>query len=291
MSYTGKHRRESARGKLVNKHDNKKDDWSVSTGQVQNKKSGRVYVFGDGDLDEEEILYEASELSEVRTRGKARHNQNEARRQEPQEESFIERDVCEGETLQSIALKYGCRTSELKRLNNLIRDQDFYALTVIKVPVKRFGLLTELIEEEKEAKKLSKVPKDSSDVLEVMEANEINEDEDEIDDSDSRSLLIRKVSIRDAFGTQSRDAASFLQKMDSDIHNIISSTKLRMDSLEEVTKSLTCKRIHPLQRQTSWLSGVDCGIRWWSALILFLVVGLLMPTFFILFVKYGQPGT
>ena len=183
--------------------------------------------------------------------------------------------------------------SELKRLNNLIRDQDFYALTVIKVPVQRFGLLTELLEEEKNAKKLKKQPRSfDNGVLEFMDANDLEEEEDEeVDDSDSRSLLIKTVSIRDAFGTQSKDAASFLQKMDTDIHNIISSTKLRMDSLDEVTKSLTCKRIQPLQRQTSWLNGVDCGIRWWSALVFFVVVGLLMPTVFILYVKYGKPDS
>ena len=121
MSRLGKNRRESARGKLLDRQNGDSDDsenWSGKLGQVQNKKSARVYVFGNGDIDDEDVLYESSELSEVRSRGKARQEINDARRQEPQEESFIERDVCEGDTLQSIALKYGCRVRSIDMKSN-----------------------------------------------------------------------------------------------------------------------------------------------------------------------------
>ena len=38
--------------------------------------------------------------------------------------------------------------SELKRINKLIRDQDFYALKKIKIPVVRYGCVQEQIEKD-----------------------------------------------------------------------------------------------------------------------------------------------
>lgn len=57
----------------------------------------------------------------------------------------IEVDIQPGETLLSVALKYNIPVSELKRVNNLLTDNEFFALKRIKIPVKPSSLLTELL--------------------------------------------------------------------------------------------------------------------------------------------------
>lgn len=54
-------------------------------------------------------------------------------------------DVQPGETLASLSLKYNLHLAELKRVNNLISDNEFFALKRIKIPVKPDSLLTEIL--------------------------------------------------------------------------------------------------------------------------------------------------
>ena len=58
-------------------------------------------------------------------------------------EPFVAVDVPPGATLQSLALKYNVPTAELKRLNNLLSENELYALKKLKVPVKPSSLLSE----------------------------------------------------------------------------------------------------------------------------------------------------
>ena len=77
--------------------------------QPQNVKSSRVYVFGEAEVDEEEVLFDTSmEMSELRPRGAAagRQPQNNNSREK---EDVLDREIVEGDTLQSIALQYGCQ--------------------------------------------------------------------------------------------------------------------------------------------------------------------------------------
>ncbi|KAK2164460.1 hypothetical protein LSH36_63g06035 [Paralvinella palmiformis] len=115
------------------------------TVQVQNVKGARVYIWGDADVDEEEILNDDTEKHELRARGRLKANTC------PDQENTtltIERPVLTGETLQKIAVKFACEVAELKRINNLLTDQDFFALTSIKVPILKYGLMRETLEEE-----------------------------------------------------------------------------------------------------------------------------------------------
>ena len=44
------------------------------------------------------------------------------------------------------------QVADLRRINKLYSDQDFYALKTIRVPVREHGLLTEAVEREKRRK-------------------------------------------------------------------------------------------------------------------------------------------
>ncbi|KAE9554385.1 hypothetical protein FO519_002377 [Halicephalobus sp. NKZ332] len=51
---------------------------------------------------------------------------------------LIERPVKPGDTLNKIALQYSVQIADIKRANNLVIDQDIFALPSIKIPVSRF---------------------------------------------------------------------------------------------------------------------------------------------------------
>ena len=62
----------------------------------------------------------------------------EARRQP---DPTIQCDIQPADTLLSLSLKYNVPIAELKRVNNILTDQGFYALKRIKIPVRPYSLL------------------------------------------------------------------------------------------------------------------------------------------------------
>lgn len=81
--------------------------------EVQNKKSARVYVFGDGDsvVDDENVVFEMPELKvRSRTKGSSSYVRSLNLEEEEQPEYFV-KEIADGETLQAIALKYACPVS------------------------------------------------------------------------------------------------------------------------------------------------------------------------------------
>lgn len=50
------------------------------------------------------------------------------------------------DTLHNISVRFSCPLAEIRRLNQLYSDQDFYAFTKLKLPVGRLRLITDLIE-------------------------------------------------------------------------------------------------------------------------------------------------
>ena len=59
--------------------------------------------------------------------------------------SLIEMEVQPGATLASIALKYNIPVAELKRVNNLLAENELFALKRIKIPVRPNSVLTEIL--------------------------------------------------------------------------------------------------------------------------------------------------
>lgn len=85
--------RPNSRGSLFKKD----DDYA----QVQNVKKSNVYVFGDADVEEDEIV--EYEMSEMRSR-----NQRSKKKKEKEEPLYFDRQITEGDTLQSLSLQFGC---------------------------------------------------------------------------------------------------------------------------------------------------------------------------------------
>ena len=76
--------------------------------------------------------------------------------QAPPLDQCVEAEVQPGDTLTKISLKYNIPVAELKRVNNILSEQQFYALKRIKIPVRAASLLTELLPAVHQAKGESK---------------------------------------------------------------------------------------------------------------------------------------
>lgn len=256
----------------------------TSLGQVQNTKKGNVYVFGDDDVAEDEIV--EFEMDTVRAR-KAKH-QN--KKQEEDCPSYIERRLTEDDTLQSVALQYGCPVSEIKRLNNLIRDQDFYALTSVKIPVKQHSFLVDKIKEDdrlaSEALTKSTVKRslsngaacvESADDQSVYYDSETDPAAD-LSDPDTQRQVIHKISISRVGRSQTREAQKFLKNMDKDLSHILKSTRTERSSLNEVISVLTRESVNPLamppKRKSKYM---DWAMEWRTTVVILVIISVVVP--------------
>ncbi|XP_071446529.1 lysM and putative peptidoglycan-binding domain-containing protein 3 [Hetaerina americana] len=123
-------------------------------------------------------------------------------RQKKRAENFVERKLQPGDTLLNIALQYGYSVEELKRINNIHRDNEIYARTTLKVPVR----ITETVAVHKMPKEKDGISKEPT-----YESNHV-----------------RTVSISDAYREsklEGNDAARrFLVAMDQDLARIRDNT-------------------------------------------------------------------
>ncbi|XP_068266266.1 lysM and putative peptidoglycan-binding domain-containing protein 4 isoform X2 [Nyctibius grandis] len=109
---------------------------------IHNYPGRQVYVFPNGRSDSEESSEEELNVMELRPRGKEQQRWSTAR-DRVGDVVLLEREITEDDNLNKLALQYGCKVADIKRVNNFIREQDLYALKSIKIPVKTHGLLTE----------------------------------------------------------------------------------------------------------------------------------------------------
>ncbi|NXI31734.1 LYSM4 protein, partial [Sterrhoptilus dennistouni] len=92
----------------------------------------QVFVFPGGRSDSEESSEEELNVMELRPRGKEQQRGNT--RDRPGDVVLLERELTQEDSLNKLALQYGCKVADIKRVNNFIREQDLYALKSIKIP-------------------------------------------------------------------------------------------------------------------------------------------------------------
>lgn len=184
----------------------------------------------------------------------------------------------------------------MKRLNKLIQDQEFFALKVLKVPMKKYGILSEEIANEaKESKHLqhsrsAAVASMSLDTEAELYSNYFEESDSQHDFSDpeTQMKIMRTLSIRDNFSSQGKDAELFLKRMDDDLKKLKQSSRHERESLSEVISVLTNKSIHPLQtnRHSGKQTGASCVISWWTIICISIIVGIIVPIVLFFYIKY-----
>ncbi|KAJ8261146.1 hypothetical protein COCON_G00168690 [Conger conger] len=233
---------------------------------AQPGKSGHTYVFGNNTISENECSEEDGECSELRSRGRDRPRRS-ASRDRLDDIVYLVRDIKEGDTLNAISLQYFCSVADIKRANNLLTEQDFFALRTIKIPVKKFSVLTET---HGPAALTPASPQGARRLSETLPSSEAP-----AHSSSSSSSSIDSVG-------------SFLQEKDKDIEQLVKSTDPSRGSLNEVVSSLHPQRQagdherRPAGRKDPYY-GADWGMRWWTAVAIMLVVGIVTPVFYLLY--------
>lgn len=229
---------------------------------VHNYPSSHVYVFRNGHLDPDESSEEESDFMELRPRGKE-PQQCSAAQEKVGNVVLLERELMEGDNLNKLALQYGCKVADIKRVNNFIREQDLYALKSIKIPVKAHGLLTEISNELKSQNAPSQAG------LTLIELPEPD------------------AGATGSSCTESRLLSDYFKGIDQNIENAVKSkAHLNTDYCTEAPNGPSSRSVG--QKEPS--NGADCGIQWWNAVCIMLLIGIVLPVFYIVYVKTQQTG-
>ncbi|XP_041644394.1 lysM and putative peptidoglycan-binding domain-containing protein 3 [Cheilinus undulatus] len=238
-----------------------------SATMVQPANGGHAYLFGNNGS-ENDLSEEDGESYELRPRGRERLRRSTSR-ERMEDIIYLTRDIQEGDTLNSIALQYHCSVADIKRANNLLTEQDFFALRSVKIPVRRFSVLTETH---------STGPLKPASPTGARHLPQI-----------SPVTSLPTESSSDSSSTDSVEG--FLLEKDKDIERLVKSTGPSRSSLNEVVSSLTLQQQQPLlgeveykpvQRKDPYY-GADWGMRWWTAVAIMLVVGIVTPVFYLLY--------
>lgn len=150
--------------------------------------------------------------------------------------------------------------SQLKRINNLQNDQDFYALTCCRVPVHRFGLLHDCSESSLPTMDFNEQPKISLPVTHLSQQNHL----------------------------------AFLNAMDQDL----ASMRTKVEQLIESSSTLVSNQLTSLTLSNTFMKPVkkannqfncddaDCGCRFWHIIIIVILVALIPLICAFIYIKY-----
>ncbi|XP_040898952.1 lysM and putative peptidoglycan-binding domain-containing protein 3 [Toxotes jaculatrix] len=241
-----------------------------SATMVQPANGGHAYLFGNNGS-ENDLSEEDGEIYELRPRGRERLRRSTSR-ERMDDIIYLTRDIQEGDTLNSIALQYHCSVADIKRANNLLTEQDFFALRSVKIPVRRFSMLTET---HSTGSLKSASPSGARRLPQISPITSLPS-ESSTDSSSSTDSV-----------------EGFLLEKDKDIERLVKSTGPSRSSLNEVVSSLTLQQqqqqpllaeveYKPAQRKDPYY-GADWGMRWWTAVAIMLVVGIVTPVFYLLY--------
>lgn len=217
---------------------------------VHTSLEAHVYTFTNGAADLDSSSEEELDVMELRSRGGQLQRQS-ALREKVSDVVFLERTVTEEDSLIKLALQYGCKVADIKRVNNFLTEQDMYAVKTIKIPVKVHGIFTEHNEEPNTQTSRSA---NSHDVV-------AEESDDGGDGSEDH-----------------RDISQYFQEIDQNIEEATQFQEL----LGEPYGS-DCLQVTPLPRQKDSYLGADWGIRWWNAVLAMLLIGIVLPVFYIIY--------
>lgn len=226
--------------------------------------TSQVYVFANGGGDSGDSSEEESHPVVLRPRGQER--QKKGAHHPPQPGAghvvLLQRELAQEDTLNKLALQYGCQVADIKKANNFIREQDFYALKSVKIPVKIHGILTET------QKELRPLLSASSETTVTFE---------EQPDQD-------RVAV--SAGAPSSPLTAFFKGIDQNIERAVQSEIFINESYCGETSG---QPLFPARPKTP-TNGADRGIQWWSAVFIMLLLGIVLPVFYLVYFKMQATG-
>ncbi|KRZ10501.1 LysM and putative peptidoglycan-binding domain-containing protein 3 [Trichinella zimbabwensis] len=180
---------------------------------------------------------------ELRSRVNNKHlrsNSKERREKNHECNQFVVYHMCAGDTIQKIALKHNISVNELKRVNNLLSDQDIYALKMIRIPVHRFSFLTDSYEVSND----SASGKIDSPVISAAH----------VSSTDSISMHGEKQKLRDDHAHAKNDIIDLLSEVDQNVQRV--KEKHNQQNSKEVNQHLNENDMHNFQTDTRQLSQI-----------------------------------
>ncbi|KAL7878959.1 hypothetical protein AOLI_G00099330 [Acnodon oligacanthus] len=230
---------------------------------VHASEDGQVYMFRSK-LEDLDASSEDEELNimELRPRNRDTYTQEQ---NSVGELLLLERKISHEDNLNKLALQYGCKVADIKRVNNLIKEQDLYALKSIRIPVKKHSLLTETNPELKDPQK-----RPSSNPSPPLR--------DQLQNISGEGPTVRP---------QVQEYTDFLKEVDNDIERLIQNTEAQ----EEVfgCSSDGARRWGSRGKRLNGY-GADWGIQWWNAVIAMLLIGIVLPIFYVVYFKTQDSG-
>lgn len=140
-----------------------------------------------------------------------------------------------------------------------MQEQDLFALKSVKIPVQTHSFLMETF-------------------------TDLNKAQDEMPASATRPL---KPQNRTRAQPHLQEVTDFLMEVDNDIEKLIQTTN---DQQEDSSGSSGKRQRFGLggRRLTSY--GADWGIQWWNALVAVLLIGIVLPIFYLIYFKTKDNG-
>lgn len=178
----------------------------------------------------------------------------------------IERRIEPGDTLQSLSLKCGCTISQLKRANNLMSDQEFFGLTTVKIPVRGYGLLSQVFREQKSSRSSTNA------------------------DLHHREERLVSVGFKHTFNSDRDDSdiRSFMDNLDKDLQDIrgkVNSSIGRNDELSSTAINLSTSWSEPSNpsNNSKVVDGdsIDSGLTLFHVIAIALCVCIVIPVIYV----------
>ncbi|XP_059054919.1 lysM and putative peptidoglycan-binding domain-containing protein 3 [Achroia grisella] len=197
------------------------------------------------------------------------------------QDHFIEAQVQEGDTLQALALRFRCSISELKRINQIHKDNEIYARRTIKVPVTPYSVLTEMIPThlpELQSSSSNNVPTNHI-LKELLENNHTSSL------SQQKNSQIENVSPREN-GDHTIDCNSIV--LNSTLApSVATYTDMEgNETVSEDTQLLPNKQKEPVEAvvvKELTSHGADFGLKWFHLVGFMLILGVVVPLVYIMF--------
>ncbi|KAM3960322.1 lysM and putative peptidoglycan-binding domain-containing protein 3 [Aphomia sociella] len=196
------------------------------------------------------------------------------------QDHFIEAQVQEGDTLQAIALKFYCSVSELKRINQIHKDNEIYARRTIKVPVTPYSVLTERIPSQHP----ESIPSTSTDaptnlVLQDLLQNNHNATPPR-NNPQTESINVRENGDHtidcNSIVLNSTLAPSVTPYTDVDPNEPVSEdTQLLPNKQKEPVETIVVKELIS--------HGADFGLKWYHLVLCMLILGVVIPLVYVMF--------
>lgn len=141
-----------------------------------------------------------------------------------------------------------------------MQEQDLFALKSIKIPVQKHSFLTETF-------------------------TDPSTRQEELPQSSTRPV---KPQDRNRAQSHLKDVTDFLMEVDNDIEKLIQTSNEKHEDFLQSSEKPQHFGFFRGKRLTS--HGADWGIQWWNALVAMLLIGIVLPIFYVIYFKTKENG-